>query len=387
MCLADPACAEAYPDLVTTLNGVFSDLADTSLITKGGFPIAAEDLERLILSSANLAGGQWRVRYLPRMIHDLAKGDTEVYEALFSLAYAERELAPPDAFSITDMSYDVRPLLNRANSLAEQARALAETAEALARQAQSMAAETDDTPAARFLRTLNQLEDGPISTTLDSAYTADRTALPTLAASIEGLSVFIDRHFNGADAEILMSSIQTLEPEDITEIYRRMRNEDRFTNSFLELGFAWRLFNCSDSVPFNSAEAAFDRLSSYQIPGLTNREGRMMAYELGACGDLPTGTLPPSFHDPVTGDGSVPVLVFTGTNDIQTATSWAEQAADARISSQFVRFPNTWHGATLFSHCARDVAAAFFDQPTTSVNAVCKSDLIPGFVLPDERLP
>ena len=53
-----------------------------------------------------------------------------------------------------------------------------------------------------------------------------------------------------------------------------------------------------------------------------------MAYELSACYELPTGTLLPSFHDPVTGDGSTPVMVFTGTNDIQTATLWAEEAAN-----------------------------------------------------------
>ncbi|NOE34447.1 hypothetical protein GS627_11920 [Ruegeria sp. HKCCD7318] len=80
-------------------------------------------------------------------------------------------------------------------------------------------------------------------------------------------------------------------------------------------------------------------------------------------------------------------MVFTGTNDIQTATSWSEQAADNLVGSQFVRFPNTGHGATLFSQCARDVAGAFFDQPDTAVNAGCASDLVPNFALRDEPLP
>ena len=80
-------------------------------------------------------------------------------------------------------------------------------------------------------------------------------------------------------------------------------------------------------------------------------------------------------------------MVFTGTNDIQTATSWAEEAATQLIGSQFVRFPNTGHGATLFSQCARDIAAAFFDQPTSPVNLACRTALIPDFILPEDQLP
>ena len=112
-----------------------------------------------------------------------------------------------------------------------------------------------------------------------------------------------------------------------------------------------------------------------------------MAYELGSCDGFPTGTLGEDFHSPVTGDGSVPVMVFTGTNDIQTATSWSEQAANTLVGSHFVRFPNAGHGATMFSQCARDVAAAFFDQPSKLVNADCMDDLTPTFVLPEEPTP
>ncbi|MXU65944.1 alpha/beta hydrolase [Oceanomicrobium pacificus] len=78
---------------------------------------------------------------------------------------------------------------------------------------------------------------------------------------------------------------------------------------------------------------------------------------------------------------------FSGTNDTQTATSWSEQAAGNISGSQFVRFPNTGHGATLFSKCDRDVAAAFFDQPEMPVRSACTEGLIPKFVLPEDPLP
>ncbi len=387
MCLADPSCADAYPNLVETLIGVFTALSEQPLTTESGLPVTAEGLERLILSSANQAGGEWRVRYLPRMIQDLSQGNPELFEALSLMLYAEAETAVPPTFQIEASSIPARLMLNRANSLALQGDELLHSAEALARQALDMASEAEESLAALFLRTLSQLEDVPYSTTLDGTYTSDRVALPLRPATPVELRQFVQRHYSGIDAQILTSLVGQMTPDDVSEIFRRLRNLDRFSEQLHELAFALRVFTCNDSVPFNSAERARARIASYRIPGLTEREARTMAYELGACDGFPTGTLGEDFHAPVTGDGSVFVMVFTGTNDIQTATSWSEQAANNLIGSQFVRFPNTGHGTTLFSQCARDVAGAFFDQPEIAVNAACASDLVPNFVLPDEPLP
>ncbi|MCA0873690.1 alpha/beta hydrolase [Seohaeicola saemankumensis] len=387
MCLSDPTCADAYPDLVDTLNSVFSALSAQPLMTEAGLPVTAETLEQLILSSANQAGGEWRVRYLPRMIRDLSQGNPALFEAISLMLYAEAETASPPAFQLEVSSVPARLMRNRANALASQSDELRQSAEALATQALDMASEAEESLAALFLRTLSQLENVPYSTTLNGSYTSDRVALPLRPATPIELGQFVRRHFSEIDAEILMSLVEQMTPDDIAEIFRRLRNLDRFSEQLHELAFALRMFTCNDSVPFNSAARALDRIASYRIPGLTEREARTMAYELGACGGFPTGTLGEDFHAPVTGDGSIPVMLFTGTNDIQTATSWAEQAANNLVGSQFVRFPNTGHGATLFSQCARDVAAAFFDQPAAPVDPTCALGLVPRFLLPDELLP
>lgn len=120
--------------------------------------------------------------------------------------------------------------------------------------------------------------------------------------------------------------------------------------------------------------------------GLTRSEVEKQALFFEGCKSLPTGTLPESFYEPVTGDGTVPVLVFGGTNDTQTATSWARQAADELVGSQYVEFPNAGHGSIVFSQCAKDIAAAFVDNPEATVNSGCTTDLVPRFVLPDEPL-
>lgn len=387
MCLVEPSCADAYPELVETLNDVFTALTEKPLTTESGLPVTAEGLEQLILSSANQAGGEWRVRYLPRMIHDLSQGNPELFEALSLMLYAEAETASPPAFRLEASSLAARILLNRANALALQSDALQESAQALALQAQDLSSEAEESLAAVFLGTLSRLEEVPYSTTLDDAYAADRVALLLRPATSYELQSFVQEHFVGIDAEILSTLSEQMTSDDIADVYRRLRNEERYTRQLQELAFALRLFTCNDSVPFNSAERARGRMAGYLIPGLTKREARMTAYELSACDGLPTNTLEENFHMPVTGDGSVPVMLFTGTNDIQTASSWSEQAAENLVQSQFVRFPNTGHGATLFSQCAKDVAAAFFDQPNVPTNADCKEDLFPTFILPNSPIP
>ena len=84
--------------------------------------------------------------------------------------------------------------------------------------------------------------------------------------------------------------------------------------------------------------------------------------------------------------GSIAVLVFAGTNDTQTATSWARQAAEDVTGAQYVEFPNAGHGVIQFSQCAKDIAAAFVDNPDSEVNSACTAELVPRFVLPDEPL-
>ena len=91
-------------------------------------------------------------------------------------------------------------------------------------------------------------------------------------------------------------------------------------------------------------------------------------------------------QDVVTGDDSVPVLVLTGTNDTQTATTWGEQVAADLIGAQHVSLPNAGHGVIGFSKCAQDISAAFMDDPRADVDSTCIAELVPRFVLPDEPL-
>lgn len=60
--------------------------------------------------------------------------------------------------------------------------------------------------------------------------------------------------------------------------------------------------------------------------------------------------------------------------------------ADNLIGAQYVEFPNAGHGVINFSQCAKDIAAAFIDEPQRDVVPSCVTGLAPRFVLPDEPL-
>ena len=127
--------------------------------------------------------------------------------------------------------------------------------------------------------------------------------------------------------------------EDGVRNVSRMRSDERAANLLFELNFALHLYVCNEDVPYNTIEGVQEYAENYQIPGLTRREIGKTTQVLEACDVFPAGTAPQSFHDPITGDGSIPILVFSGTNDTQTATSWAKEAADQFIGSQYVSFP------------------------------------------------
>jgi hypothetical protein len=91
--------------------------------------------------------------------------------------------------------------------------------------------------------------------------------------------------------------------------------------------------------------------------------------------------LRPGFHEPVTAD--IPALVLSGLLDTQTAASWSPETARHLPRGQAIVFPETGHGALVFSQCARDLGVAFVENPEALVDTSCTKALTPAFMLPD----
>ena len=386
MCLADEACAEAYPDLIERLNGLFEQLDEEPILLDDGSEISSESLAALLTNSANLQTGVWQVPYFPRLIHELEQGMTDTWSGLYDYSLIPSETTNRFTAPSSDIPFSARRMLNTANDLARQSESLDNSAQKVAAQALELVEETDMTPTNLFIRTLDERRDTPYNAFEDYNYRVEFVSLPLQEASPAMLEAFITNHFEGVDETILLDVVDQMSEEDVQELYDRMRTDERAANLLFELNFALHLYVCNEDVPYNTIEGVQEYAENYQIPGLTRREIGKTTQVLEACDVFPAGTAPESFHDPIMGDGSIPIIVFSGTNDTQTATSWAKEAADQFIGSQYVNFPNAGHGAINFSQCAQDIAAAFMDNPETEVNASCTAELVPQFVLPDDPL-
>ena len=78
----------------------------------------------------------------------------------------------------------------------------------------------------------------------------------------------------------------------------------------------------------------------------------------------------------------LPVLVLTGTNDIQTAASWGPHAAQTLSNSQVAVVPDAGHAVIAFSDCARDLSIAFVEAPDNLLDMSCLAGDLPRFVIP-----
>ena len=104
------------------------------------------------------------------------------------------------------------------------------------------------------------------------------------------------------------------------------------------------------------------------------------AKSIELCDGMPTGTVDDSFHNPVASD--IPTLVMVGLNDTQTAASWGSVALETLANGTLATFPESGHGVYQFSECARNVGAAFFNQPDAAPDTACIDELKAEFVLP-----
>jgi hypothetical protein len=86
------------------------------------------------------------------------------------------------------------------------------------------------------------------------------------------------------------------------------------------------------------------------------------------------------YHDPVT--SSIPALVLYGLNDTQTSSADAKDAAANLGNARVLGFPETGHGALMFSKCAKDIGLAFIEQPEAELATACIDGLKPKWVLP-----
>jgi len=226
------------------------------------------------------------------------------------------------------------------------------------------------------------LPDQPARVGFAADYLRLRTGEPTHAA----LTAMLARQFTGEALARLETLAGMLDDRQLSQVFARVGADNSTLDRVLLEGFQTDMFACQEDMDINSpqgAAAVSTRLQSeFGWPkSLTDMyEGVLNATFFDLCKEFVPQPRP-GFHDPVT--AAIPTLVMQGAFDTQTAPSWGALMASSLPRGRLVFLPESGHGTLAFSQCAKDIGAAFLENPEAPFDASCAQMLTPAFLLPD----
>jgi pimeloyl-ACP methyl ester carboxylesterase len=126
--------------------------------------------------------------------------------------------------------------------------------------------------------------------------------------------------------------------------------------------------DCQEEVPFTDSNAldAFLKQNP-EYAGL----GQKDVFQTCKVWDVPAA--PATENQAVSSD--VPALVFSGEFDPITPPAYGKEAAQTLSKSFFFQLPKAGHGASASEDCPRNMALAFFDNPTQKPDDACLSEM------------
>lgn len=77
---------------------------------------------------------------------------------------------------------------------------------------------------------------------------------------------------------------------------------------------------------------------------------------------------------------------MNGELDTQRAASWGALAVQDFTNTKLVVVPETGHGTIRFSQCAKDITAAYIEDPTGDLDTSCIEDLRLPIMLLDGKM-
>ncbi|MFN2207262.1 MAG: alpha/beta fold hydrolase [Candidatus Promineifilaceae bacterium] len=371
-CAEDDDCAVAYPDLQSRFLTLAEQLDEQPVQLASGQIIDAQALVNLFKVINNPEANPSVAASIPRIISELEQGTTVAYE---DLTNAPINLLPPDP--VTLRPGDLVALLDAGEAAAMEAAALQEQSAALLAHLQDLVrlASQPLTPAQAFDQKVRQLiaEDGELVPTY-AALAMETPEEANVQAFVDGLS--------NDQAQALANVTAALSASDVVDLFRMLQGRHR-EEGFGQLASTLlpnRIIHCNDYYPFNTSEGESDFKASLDLWPVTLGSVDGVALEQEVCQQLEISpSAPSSFSTAVESD--LPVLLLSGTFDSQTASSWAEVAAQKLPNSYQVTFPGSGHGTTQYSPCARAVAAAFVATPQVEPLSTCTAALETQFDL------
>lgn len=380
-CAADAQCAAAYPDLEATINAVGRKLKEQPISPKGTGGKAIDwSIIPVLAGNGNKVHGP-HTAYLPLIFTELNKGETTTLDKLLSGGFNPR---PLDAASL------VAPY---AAKLSDHDRAIARVVAMQAEQMRSLegaiasllATLSDDVAASGRSETEQRLDDVLSEIARGMETEAVLAMVQDYVRFIGGkpdrlaIEDFVRRHVPAAEQARVLGLVAAMTADDVAAFYARASIDEARLTSYARMHFSLGVYACQEDVPFNSREGYAAAVAGYRFPAVAAvAEDDMGIYDF--C-DLFEHHERPGYHEPVVSD--IPVLAMAGTRDTQTNPDAAEKVVRTLKNGFAFTFPEAGHGVITFSQCAKDITAAFIEDPSAKPNGACMAALRPHFLLPD----
>jgi pimeloyl-ACP methyl ester carboxylesterase len=387
-CTADAKCAAAYPDLKNRFWALFTRLEAQPIATPQG-EINADALFTLVDGRNNWkAQLQGLTGYIPKVVAELEAGDATTVTALLTEKIALHPTPESALAGLTGLDADAMTFAETALRLAMVGRENDKAVEAMLTRLEADRAATasgaglvDEFEAALKAAALD-LPDQPARVGFAADYLRLRTGEPTHAALTEMLS----RQFTGEPLARLETLAGMLDDGRLAQVFARVGADNAALDRVLLEGFQTQMFACQEDMDINSPEgaAAVSQRLETEFGWPQSLAGMFESLVDTTFFDLCKEFEPqprPGFHDPVT--APIPTLVMQGAFDTQTAPSWGAMMASSLPKGRLVFFPESGHGTLAFSQCAKDIGAAFLENPEVPFDASCAQALTPAFLLPD----
>ncbi|KEP68854.1 alpha/beta hydrolase [Thioclava dalianensis] len=391
-CERDPVCNAAYPDIIPRTFALIDKLGAEPVEGPNG-KVGLEELFFTIDGRVDMKGHYAALSpYLPLMVTQLEKGETTIYDEITSGelppkpasadADAARAAAQAAGLSASEMVL-VDAMLAAADHMRIAESTVENAAQALEADLDAEARGTDlaeifDDRLADAIRALDDPDER-------LAAGRDYLDLRFVKPSVDPLIALAKTHFDSETGATIAALARQLGPDDLTRVFDLIRIDNQATVKDVEGMLQLLLYACQE-----------DFVDGWNSP----EKFRALMIEDGSWGpvmqDIMVDWLSTPFVEPCAlfdehprkdwttiGSSDRPVLSMNGELDTQTAGIWGALAVQNYSNAQVVMVPESGHGTIQFSQCAKDITAAFIEDPTGKLDTSCVEDLRLPVMMPD----
>jgi len=349
-------------------------LEQALLVLNGGEQIGTQELSQLFMTAFFTKRGDI-IAYFPRMVAELEAGDASTYHVAMALLAGRL----PPATEPKSAATPFEPLNTEVAAAASEPRDLAAgTSSAELQQARTLPERYLLLLDGAMARMKPDKRDGFGNSLI--AYMDDE-ALRTR----QGLIDITNNLAGPVEGAEMVSVVNEMSDAEVTQVFATVASDDFVQPLIMTEDFVSMAILCNDRIAYTSIAEYQELLRSFPAPQL-GIDTSGLPFNIASCRVFGLGE-PDGSAAPAAVTSDVPTLVFNGMLDASTPVEWASLAIPNLSDVRMETFPMAGHGATRYSQCAKDIAAAFFTYPERKYDDSCVAELQPPFVLPDDALP